>query len=70
MIDVKSMVSMAEYINKCFANKDVEARVIDDGGFILRIEERDIQFDENLKFVGQGSNLMYVKPKQFRKKYA
>lgn len=50
--------------NLCFAAKDVEARVTPTGGLLIRIEERDISFDSDLKFNGEGSNLMYTKPKK------
>ena len=56
MIDFEDFV---EQINDCFKHKDVKVRVSTGGGFSLRIEERDIQFDENLKFVGRGTNLVY-----------
>lgn len=53
---------MCEQINACFENKDVNAHVCKGGGFALRIEERDIQFSEDLQFVGQGTDLTYQPP--------
>ena len=51
--------AFVEQINDCFQYKDVKARVSKSGGFTLRIEERDIQFDERLNFVGRGTNLTH-----------
>lgn len=55
----KAMASFVKQLNACFEYKDVKARVMEGGGFSLRIEERDIEFDEKLAFVGRGINFFH-----------
>ncbi len=64
MITNETFDNFVEQLNQCFKDKDVNAHVCEGGGFALRIEERDIQFDENLAWIGQGTNLLYDKPEE------
>ncbi len=50
-----------EKFNLCFIDKDVEAYITPTNGLLIRIEERDISFDADLTFNGQGTNLTYFK---------
>ena len=60
---MKDLDEFIEEINSCFGPPFLEKGLVEarrnrkGKGLCLRIGDRDIQFDDNLKFVGQGSTM-------------